>query len=198
MLYASRAQRAHDLIPLAKNIPCSLTPVGPATGSAFISCQQRLPSPLTKLFYSNPGMRTAIMPFSQSTCSIPNGEATIGEIPSISRSPTAVDGNCSLTGNSTVAYAWCMWDDEAIFKALGDSTRRLILDELCERNEQTLYELTVRLITKHNLTISRQAVSKHLAVLDEAGLVKSIRKGKYRVLTLNKEPLKNLLKRWLE
>ncbi|MDN7240577.1 metalloregulator ArsR/SmtB family transcription factor [Planococcus sp. N028] len=91
-----------------------------------------------------------------------------------------------------------MWNDDAIFKALSDSTRRLILDELSERNELTLYELTVRLITKHNLSISRQAIAKHLSVLDEAGLVKSVRKGKYRVLTFNKEPLQNLLKGWLE
>ena len=91
-----------------------------------------------------------------------------------------------------------MKDKDAIFKALGDSTRRLILDELSERNELTLYELTVRLITKHNLTISRQGIAKHLTVLEEAGLVKSKRKGKYRVLMFNTEPLKNLLNGWLE
>ncbi|WP_054875581.1 ArsR/SmtB family transcription factor [Oxobacter pfennigii] len=87
---------------------------------------------------------------------------------------------------------------DAIFKALADSTRRLILDELSERNEQTLYELTARLITKHNLNISRQAISKHLSALDDAGLVKSKRKGKYRVLMFDNEPLKNLLKGWIE
>lgn len=91
-----------------------------------------------------------------------------------------------------------MKDYDAVFKALSDSTRRLILDELVERNGLTLYELTVRLITKHNLSISRQAIAKHLAVLDEAGLVKSERKGKYRVLMLTSEPLKDLSKRWLD
>ncbi len=65
------------------------------------------------------------------------------------------------------------WDKDAIFKALGDSTRRLILDELSERNELTLYELTVRLIMKHDLSISRQAIAKHLSALEDAGLVKS-------------------------
>jgi DNA-binding transcriptional ArsR family regulator len=89
-------------------------------------------------------------------------------------------------------------DKDAIFKALADCTRRLILDELSERNEQTLYELTVRLITKHNLNISRQAIAKHLSALDDAGLVKSKRKGKYRVLIFNNEPLKNLLKEWID
>ncbi|MHB8077382.1 ArsR/SmtB family transcription factor [Desulfosporosinus fructosivorans] len=104
----------------------------------------------------------------------------------------------SLTSNHTVAYNWCMWNKGAIFKALSDSTRRLILDELSERNELTLYELTVRLITKHDLKVSRQAIAKHLSVLDDAGLVKSKRKGKYRVLMFNNEPLKNLLKGWIE
>ncbi|PLR98474.1 ArsR/SmtB family transcription factor [Bacillus sp. T33-2] len=91
-----------------------------------------------------------------------------------------------------------MLDKDAVFKALSDSTRRLILDELSERNEMTLYELTVRLITKHDLNISRQAIAKHLSALDDAGLVKSKRKGKYRVLIFNNEPLKNLMKAWLE
>ena len=90
------------------------------------------------------------------------------------------------------------WDNDTIFKALADSTRRLILDELSERNELTLYELTARLIMKHNLTISRQGIAKHLSVLEDAGLVKSQRKGKYRVLMFNNEPLKNLLKAWID
>lgn len=90
------------------------------------------------------------------------------------------------------------WDKDAIFKALSDSTRRLILDELTERSELTLYELTVCLIMKHEIAISRQAIAKHLSVLEEAGLVKSERKGKYRVIIFNNEPLKNLLKGWIE
>lgn len=89
---------------------------------------------------------------------------------------------------------WGRWEKDAIFKALAESTRRLILDELSERKELTLYELTSRLIMKHNLTISRQGIAKHLSVLEEAGLVKSKRKGKYRVLTFDNEPLRNLLK----
>src|SRR5699024_2328581 len=76
---------------------------------------------------------------------------------------------------------------DAIFKALSDLTRRQILDELSERNEMTLFELTSRLIVKHNLTISRQGVSKHLSVLEDAMLVKSKRKGKYRAHTYNNE-----------
>lgn len=90
------------------------------------------------------------------------------------------------------------WDKDTIFKALGDSTRRLILDELSERNEMTLYELTARLIMKHELSISRQAITKHLNILEDAGLVRSKRKGKYRVVIFNNEPLKDLLKGWIE
>ena len=102
-----------------------------------------------------------------------------------------------FTRNRMVAYNKRMENKDVVFKALNDSTRRLILDELSQRNEMTLYELTIRLITKHNLDISRQAIAKHLSLLDEAELVKSARKGKYRVLTFNKEPLKNLLGDWL-
>lgn len=89
------------------------------------------------------------------------------------------------------------WDKDAVFKALGDSTRRLILDELAERDEMTLYELTVRLLMKHELSISRQGIAKHLCI-GGAGLVISQRKGKYRVILFNKEPLKDLLKGWVE
>jgi len=90
------------------------------------------------------------------------------------------------------------WDKDSIFKALGDSTRRIILDELSERNELTLYELMAQLVMKHNLAISRQAIAKHLKTLEDAGLIISKRKGKYRVLMFNKEPLRNLLKGWLD
>lgn len=107
--------------------------------------------------------------------------------------------SCSLTSNQIVAYTVNMnWDKEIIFKALGDSNRRLILDELSERNEMTLYELTGRLVMKYKLSISRQAIAKHLSILEDAGLVKSQKKGKYRVLIFNNEPLKNLLEGWIE
>ncbi|MFZ4453545.1 ArsR/SmtB family transcription factor [Salibacterium aidingense] len=87
---------------------------------------------------------------------------------------------------------------DAVFKALADSTRRLMLDELSERNELTLYELSARLIMKHDLSISRQAIAKHLAALENAGLVQSKRIGKYRVLVFHNQPLQNLLKGWIE
>src|SRR5579871_3375196 len=52
-----------------------------------------------------------------------------------------------------------------VFKALADPTRRAILDELTDRNGQTLFEICARLTTKHHLGSSRQAISQHLDVL---------------------------------
>ena len=57
---------------------------------------------------------------------------------------------------------------DLVFKALADPTRRWMLDEFSERKEQTLYELTARLIMRHKVAISRQALAKHINVLEEA------------------------------
>ena len=86
--------------------------------------------------------------------------------------------------------------DDLVFKALADPTRRLMLDELSERNEQTLYELTARLIMRHEVTISRQALAKHIDVLEKAELVRSEKRGKYRMLVFNDEPIRNAMNRW--
>jgi DNA-binding transcriptional ArsR family regulator len=83
-----------------------------------------------------------------------------------------------------------------VFKALADPTRRAILDELQERNGQTLFELCTRLITKHGLGSSRQAVSQHLAVLEEAGLVCTRRQGRYKFHDLDTAPLRAITDRW--
>ncbi|EDY63024.1 regulatory protein [Streptomyces pristinaespiralis ATCC 25486] len=86
---------------------------------------------------------------------------------------------------------------EDVFKALADPTRRRILDELVERDGQTLFEICTRLLTKHGLGLSRQAVSQHLAVLESAGLVVSRRQGRYKFHDLNTEPLESIMTRWL-
>lgn len=86
---------------------------------------------------------------------------------------------------------------EDIFKALADPTRRRILDELVERDGQTLFEICARLVTKHGLGLSRQAVSQHLAVLESAGLVVPRRQGRYKFHDLNTEPLEHIVTRWL-
>ncbi|MER6999439.1 metalloregulator ArsR/SmtB family transcription factor [Streptomyces sp. NPDC000410] len=86
---------------------------------------------------------------------------------------------------------------EDVFKALADPTRRRILDELVERDGQTLFEICTRLVTKHGLGLSRQAISQHLAVLESAGLVLTRRQGRYKFHDLNTEPLERIVTRWL-
>ena len=83
-----------------------------------------------------------------------------------------------------------------MFKALADPTRRAILDELQERNGQTLYELCARLISRHGLGSSRQAVSQHLDVLEAAGLVRTRREGRYKFHDLDTSPLRAVVDRW--
>ncbi|WP_372452244.1 ArsR/SmtB family transcription factor [Saccharothrix obliqua] len=88
-----------------------------------------------------------------------------------------------------------MADD--LFKALADPTRRHILDELVDRDSQTLFEICARLATKHGLGLSRQAISQHLAVLEAAGLVRSRRQGRYKFHELDTRPLEHIVTRWL-
>ena len=83
-----------------------------------------------------------------------------------------------------------------VFKALADPTRRAILDELQERNGQTLFELCARLISRHGLGSSRQAVSQHLDVLEAAGLVRTRREGRYKFHDLDTSPLRAVVDRW--
>jgi DNA-binding transcriptional ArsR family regulator len=84
-----------------------------------------------------------------------------------------------------------------VFKALADPTRRAILDELTERNGQTLFELCARLATRHGLGSSRQAISQHLDVLEDAGLVEIRREGRYKFHHINTAPLEPIVRRWL-
>ncbi len=85
-----------------------------------------------------------------------------------------------------------------VFKALADPTRRRILDELTERNGQTLFEICSRLATKHQLSSSRQAISQHLEVLEAAGLIEVKREGRYKFHQLNPSPLERIVDRWLQ
>ncbi|SDM77148.1 ArsR/SmtB family transcription factor [Nonomuraea jiangxiensis] len=85
-----------------------------------------------------------------------------------------------------------------VFKALADRTRRIILDELTDRNGQTLFEICARLTSKHQLGSSRQAVSQHLDVLEAAGLVETRREGRYKFHYINTSPLEPIIERWLK
>jgi DNA-binding transcriptional ArsR family regulator len=83
-----------------------------------------------------------------------------------------------------------------VFKALADPTRRTILDELTDRDGQTLFELCSRLLLKHGIDSSRQAISQHLEVLEAAGLVRVKRDGRYKFHYLESAPLKEITDRW--
>jgi DNA-binding transcriptional ArsR family regulator len=85
---------------------------------------------------------------------------------------------------------------DALFKALADSTRRTILDELADRDGQTLFELCSRLVMRHGIGASRQAISQHLDVLEQAGLVRSERSGRYKFHHLDTSPLREIADRW--
>ena len=83
-----------------------------------------------------------------------------------------------------------------VFKALADPTRRTILDELTERDRQTLFELCSRLLLKHGIDSTRQAISQHLDVLEAAGLITVKRDGRYKFHYLDSTPLKEITDRW--
>ena len=83
-----------------------------------------------------------------------------------------------------------------VFKALADPTRRTILDELMERDGQTLFELCSRLAAKHGLGSTRQAISQHIDVLEAAGLVTTRREGRYKFHQLDTAPLRQIWERW--
>jgi DNA-binding transcriptional ArsR family regulator len=87
--------------------------------------------------------------------------------------------------------------DGDVYKALADPTRRTIIDELTDRSGQTLFELCARLATKHRLTSTRQAISQHLGVLEDAGLIVTRREGRYKFHDLDMEPLRRAVRRWL-
>jgi DNA-binding transcriptional ArsR family regulator len=86
-----------------------------------------------------------------------------------------------------------------VFEALATPARRAILDELTERNGQTLFEICARLTMKHDLSLTRQAVSQHLAVLEAAELITTRREGRYKFHFLDTTPLVHaVVNRWLK
>ena len=85
-----------------------------------------------------------------------------------------------------------------VFEAISAPARRAILDELTERDGQTLFELCARLSMKHDLALTRQAISQHLDVLESAGLLTTERQGKFKFHYLRTEPLQEIAERWLK
>jgi DNA-binding transcriptional ArsR family regulator len=80
---------------------------------------------------------------------------------------------------------------DEIFKALADTSRRELLDRLRVQNGQTLGELCTR------LNMTRQAVSKHLAILEEANLVATVWRGREKLHYLNPVPIHEIAERWI-
>jgi DNA-binding transcriptional ArsR family regulator len=82
-------------------------------------------------------------------------------------------------------------DDDAVFRALADASRRLLLDRLHAESGQTLLQLC------QGLEMSRQAVAKHLRILEEANLVSSQRMGREKRHFLNPVPINQIAERWI-
>lgn len=85
-----------------------------------------------------------------------------------------------------------MGDDDLVFKALADPTRRQLLDRLFARDGQTLTEL------ESELAMSRFGVMKHLRVLEEAALVVTRRSGREKLHFLNPVPIRQIHDRWID
>jgi DNA-binding transcriptional ArsR family regulator len=97
-----------------------------------------------------------------------------------------------LTRDHLVTYHPGMDDDDRVFKALADSTRRHLLDRLFERDGRTLGEL------EEGLEMTRFGVMKHLRVLEEAGLVVTRRAGREKHHFLNPVPIRQIHDRWID
>ena len=84
-----------------------------------------------------------------------------------------------------------------VFKALADASRRELLDRLHAHNGQTLNELCARL-AETGASMTRQAVSKHLAILEHANLVATVRRGREKLHYLNPMPIHQIGERWIK
>jgi len=82
-------------------------------------------------------------------------------------------------------------NEDAVFKALADASRRQLLDRLHAHNGQTLSELC------EGLDMTRQAVAKHLVLLEEANLVASCRQGREKLHFINPAPIQQIADRWM-
>ena len=96
----------------------------------------------------------------------------------------------ALTCNQMVAYTLQVTFD-VVFKALADASRRKLLDRLFENNGQTLNQLCV------GQRMTRQAVTKHLALLERANLVATVWHGREKLHYLNPIPIQEIADRWI-
>ena len=98
----------------------------------------------------------------------------------------------SLTCDHLVTYTAAMTDDDRVFKALADPTRRFLLDRLFARDGRTLTEL------ESELEMTRFGVMKHLRILEDAGLVVTRRAGREKLHFLNVVPIRLIHDRWID
>lgn len=98
-----------------------------------------------------------------------------------------------LTRDLLVTYFSAVDDEDLVFKALADPTRRLLLDRLFERDGMTLGELEAEVPQ-----LTRFGVMKHLAVLEQAGLVATRKQGRHKHHYLNPVPLRLIYERWID
>jgi DNA-binding transcriptional ArsR family regulator len=82
-------------------------------------------------------------------------------------------------------------DDDTVFRALADASRRQLLDRLHARNGQTLGDLC------QDMDMSRQAVAKHLGILEEANLVATQWRGREKLHFINPVPINEIAERWI-
>ena len=97
-----------------------------------------------------------------------------------------------MTCDHLVTYSQLVTDDDLVFKALADPTRRFLLDRLFERDGRTLTEL------ESELEMTRFGVMKHLRLLEDAGLVVSRRSGREKLHYLNPVPIRLIHDRWID
>ena len=97
-----------------------------------------------------------------------------------------------MTCDYLVTYHGAVTDDDRVFKALADPTRRFLLDRLFARDGRTLTEL------ESGLEMTRFGVMKHLKVLEDAGLVVARRSGRAKLHFINPLPIRLIHDRWID
>ncbi len=97
-----------------------------------------------------------------------------------------------LTCDHLVTYCREVSDDDRVFKALADPTRRHLLDRLFERDGRTLTEL------ESDLEMTRFGVMKHLRILEDSGLVVTRKSGREKLHFLNPVPIRQIHNRWID
>ena len=97
-----------------------------------------------------------------------------------------------MTCDHIVTYSRPVFDDDAVFKALADPTRRFLLDLLFKRDGRTLTEL------ESELAMTRFGVMKHLRLLERAGVVVTRRAGREKLHFLNPIPIRMIHDRWID